>query len=132
MSWVGSDEEGRVVGRIKFSLEDVTSVEQNFSSRLRFVQIEEAKQWEAMKFSSFSSTPPWANIYMAFNAFTCARSVYIAAGDSGGVHELKAPLTRRTYQSGEIVFRQFSRLTLRSRACGSVWATARNARKEML
>ena len=33
MSWVGSDEEGRVVGRLKFSLDDVTSVEQKFPTR---------------------------------------------------------------------------------------------------
>ncbi len=76
MSWVGLDEEGRVVGRLKFSLDNVTSVEQKFSNRLRFVQIEKVKQWEAMKIPSFSSTPPWLNIYMV-SILPCARDPHI-------------------------------------------------------
>ena len=44
MSWVGSDEEGRVVGQTQFSLDDVTSVDQKFSNRVRFAQVENVKQ----------------------------------------------------------------------------------------
>ncbi len=78
MSWVRSDEEGRVVGRIKFSLDDVTSVDQKLSNRLRFVQIEKVKRWEAMKSSSFSSTPPsrWLNICMT-SILSCERNPHI-------------------------------------------------------
>ncbi len=36
MSWAGSDEEGRAVGRLNFQLEDITSVHQKFSTILKF------------------------------------------------------------------------------------------------
>ncbi len=57
------------VGRLNFPLEDITSVERNFFNRVRFVQLEKVIQWEAIKYSSSSSTPPWLNRYVTHQYF---------------------------------------------------------------
>ncbi len=49
-------EETKAVGRLNFSLEDITSVDQKLSNRIWFVQIEKVKQWEAMKLTPHLNT----------------------------------------------------------------------------